>query len=319
MLTADAPIHTLGRALRARYGCKLRRISLDLGTSCPNRDGTSGYGGCIYCDLEGSGSGAAREFDLAEQWERGIAHLRRRQPEGPLAIAYLQSYSNTYPDLLPLAAALRFLARHSEEAPILAVGTRPDCFGPEAAALLARQLGPFREVWLELGLETADDRIQDRIGRHESLASFHRAAGLAREYGLKVVAHLMAGLPGDSPDGLLRQVREAARARVSGVKFHQLMVLRRTRLAAEWRRGEVAVLRTEDYVQRVADALEELPPEVEVHRLVASARPEELLAPRDWPAPVKVHARIENELRRRGHRQGWRNGPERNAPGRRDW
>ncbi len=307
MLAADAPVNTLGRALKARYGRRLRRVMLDLGLSCPNRDGVSGYGGCIYCDLSGSGTGAARDRQgLAEQWQRELARVRRSQPEGPAAIAYLQSYSNTYPDLVPLAEALEYLAGHAETAPIVSVGTRPDCFGPAAAALLASYRGRFREVWVELGLETADDQVQEIIGRHDRLENFQRACALAAEHGLRVVAHTIAGLPGERPDGLLRQVAEARAAGVAGIKFHQLMVLRRTKLEHLWRNGEVELLSPETYISMVADALERLPAEIEVHRLVAENPPEHYLAPTGWPSRAKVHGLIEQALRDRGAVQGSR-------------
>jgi radical SAM protein (TIGR01212 family) len=307
MLAADAPVNTLGRALKARFGRRLRRVMLDLGLSCPNRDGVSGYGGCIYCDLSGSGTGAAKEQEsLAAQWEAELARVRRSQPEGPAAIAYLQSYSNTYPDLLPLAAAIDFLGEHSDTAPVLAVGTRPDCFGPAAAALLGRARERFEEVWVEFGLETADDEVQRTIGRNDTLANFHTACARAREHGLQVVAHTIAGLPGEKPDGLLRQVEEATKAGVAGIKFHQLMVLRRTKLEHLWRQGGVELLRPEQYVGMVADALEILPAEVVVHRLVAENPPEHYLAPEGWPSRAKVHGWIEAELRRRGVVQGCR-------------
>ncbi len=308
MVATGAPVLTLGRALRARYGRTLRRLMLDLGGTCPNRDGTLGRGGCIYCDPAGSGTGAAPRLSLEEQWRQGLARLRRRLPEGPCAIAYLQSYSNTWPDLQPLARAVEFLANQAEAAPILAVGTRPDCFGEAAADLLAAARDSFQEVWVELGLETADDRVQVRIGRHDSLASFHAACDRARRHGLRVVAHTIAGLPGAAEDDLLQQVRECNRAGVAGIKFHQLMVLRRTVLATWWQEGRVRLLSAPEYVQRVADALEELHPAVVVHRLVAQAPAAELLAPRDWPGKATVHEAILAELRRRGRRQGLRGG-----------
>ncbi len=306
MLAADAPVNTLGRALKARYGRRLRRVSLDLGLSCPNRDGVSGYGGCIYCDLSGSGTGAAPTQSLEQQWQAELARVRRSQPEGPAAIAYLQSYSNTYPDLLPLAAALEFLRGQAAVAPIVTVGTRPDCFGPAAAALLAEQRAHFREVWVELGLETADDRVQELIGRNDRLENFRRACALAAENGIQVVAHTIAGLPGERPDGLLRQVEEGVRAGVAGIKFHQLMVLRRTKLEHLWRNGEVELLTPAQYIGMVADALERLPAEVVVHRLVAENPPEHYLAPEGWPSRAKVHGLIEQELRDRGAVQGAR-------------
>jgi radical SAM protein (TIGR01212 family) len=302
-----ALINTLGPSLRRRYPYGLRRVMLDLGLTCPNRDGSSGYGGCIYCDLSGSGTGAARGgADLDAQVEAGLARVRRSIPEGPCAILYFQSYSNTYPDLQPLADALEQMAKWAEVAPVLAVGTRPDCFSEEAAELLAAQKEHFREVWVEFGLETADDAVQARIGRHDTLANFHAACALAGRHGLTRIAHCICGLPGDAPDTLERQVEEIVRAGCEGVKFHQLMVLRRTKLAHEWLNGDIELLAPETYAARVADALERLPAEVVVHRLVADAPGEELLAPRDWPAKGRVLALIEAELRARGSRQGAR-------------
>lgn len=302
----DRPVLTLGRWLRARYGRTLRRVTLDLGLTCPVRDGALGFGGCIYCDPAGSGTGAARTRTLEQQWEEGLARARRLNPGGPAAIAYLQSYSNSYPELRPLRRALAYLSGFADAAPIASAGTRPDCFGDAAADLLASFRPPFAEVWVELGLETADDRVQDLVQRHDRLEHFRAACERARARGLAVVAHVIAGLPGEAPDGFLRTVEEAAAAGVSGIKFHQLMVLRRTKLEALWKRGEVALLRPEGYVAMVAEALELLPPHVVVHRLVAEAPPGESVAPSGWPPRAAVHAAIEQELRRRGAWQGCR-------------
>lgn len=233
-----------------------------------------------------------------------MARARKVNPEGPAAILYFQSYSNTWPDLDPLAAALEQAQSWAQEAPILAIGTRPDCFSPEAAELLAQQLGTFEEVWVEFGLETADDEVQKRIGRHDTLANFHAACELAGKHGLTRIAHCLAGLPGEKPGGLLRQVEEVRRAGCEGIKFHQLMVLKRTKLAHEWMNGDISLLDDQEYIQMVADALEILPPEVIVHRLVAEAPATEYLAPKPWPGRQKVHSEIENELRRRGSSQG---------------
>ena len=301
----QAPVHTLGRSLKRRYGRRLRRVMLDLGLTCPNRDGSTGYGGCIYCDLSGSGTGAAaRSEDLETQWRVGLARARKVNPEGQAAILYFQSYSNTYPDLTPLADALETIRAWAEVAPILAIGTRPDCFSEEAADLLAAQLDFFDEVWVEFGLETADDHVQQVIGRHDTLENFHLACARAGERGLHRIAHCIAGLPEEQEDGLLRQVEEIRKAGCEGIKFHQLMVLRRTKLAKMWMDGDVELLDAPQYIQKVADALEHLPPAVIVHRLVAEAPAEEYLAPKPWPGRQKVHALIEQELLRRDSWQG---------------
>ena len=308
MLTSDTPVNTLGPDLKARYGHRLRRVMLDLGLTCPNRDGESGYGGCIYCDLDGSGTGAMKQRrPLLEQWQEQLKRIQRSDDTGG-AIIYFQSYSNTYPDLLPLARALETMAPYSETAPVVSVGTRPDCFSPEAAALLGSYRDRFSEVWVEFGLETADDRVQKLIGRHDSLRSFHRACELAREHGISIIAHTICGLPGEAKNGLQRQVEEISIAGCAGIKFHQLMVLRKTKLEHLWRQGKVDLLTTDEYVSLVADALEILPPNIVVHRLVAENPAENYLAPSGWPSRAKVHHLIESEMRHRGSFQGCRRG-----------
>lgn len=306
--TRELPFHSLAAELRRRLGLQLRRLMLDLGGTCPNRDGTSGYGGCIYCDVHGSGTGAARGGqDLDAQFEAQLRRVRRSIPDGPCGILYFQSYSNTWPALEPLERALEWAGQHAEVAPILAIGTRPDCFSEEAADLIARHAPRWREVWLEFGLETADDAVQRLIGRHDTLANFHVACARAGARGLKRVVHTMAGLPGAAPDDLLRQVREIARAGCEGLKFHQLMVLKRTQLARLWERGQVQLLPTEDYARRVAEALLETPWSVVIHRLHADAPAAERLDP-GAAAELGLRARITAELLAAGG-AGAANGP----------
>lgn len=266
----------LSAYLRRRHGLQLRRLMMDLGGTCPNRDGSSGYGGCAYCDLSGSGTGAMKiGMDLETQFQTELRRVRRTIPAGPCGILYFQSYSNTWPDLEPLAKALEWAAEKAEVAPILAIGTRPDCFSEAAADLIAPYRGRFREVWMEFGLETADDAVQKLIGRHDTLANFHLACQRAGERGLQRVAHTLAGLPGEKEGGYLRQAEEVAKAGCEGVKCHQLMVLERTKLAKTWRDGGVELLTPEAYGAQVAEALAILPWSTVVHRLTADARPEE--------------------------------------------
>ena len=217
--------------------------------------------------------------------------MRRSLPDGPCGILYFQSYSNTWPDLEPLARALEWASAHAATAPILAIGTRPDCFSEAAADLIARSRSRFAEVWLEFGLETADDEVQRRIGRFDTLASFHEACARAGTRGFKRVAHTIAGLPGEKPGGLLRQAREIARAGCEGVKFHQLLVLKRTKLAKMWMNGEVELLSAEDYAREVAAALAVLPWTTVVHRLAADAAAEDRLDGRDrrWNRIAEKH------------------------------
>ena len=293
--------------LEVRFGRAVHRVALDAGSTCPNRDGTKGFGGCTYCDVEGSGTGALKSgADLARQLEDGLRRVARRGP-GVGAIAYFQSYSNTYVEIERLREVLRVLDVWLErpERPIVAVSiaTRPDTL-PEAALDVLTELNSRVEVWVELGLETADDDVQRTIGRMHTLAEFEDAVKRVHARGMLVVGHAILGLPGDGRAGALRTADALARSGVEGVKVHQLMILRRTQLEKWWRGGSVATLDVATYVAWLADFVERLGPAQVLHRLTGDAQPADLLAPL-WPVQkTVVRELLSAELERRGTRQG---------------
>ena len=338
---------TLAPWLRARFGRPIARIALDAGSTCPNRDGTKGFGGCVYCDVEGSGSGALRSGrDLAEQLDLGLAKIARRG-DGAGAIAYFQSYSNTYVDLARLREVLGVVeARIARSGgatsagatsggatsagatsagatsagatsagatssgpgafvPIVAVSiaTRPDTLPDDALRVLV-ELSRRVEVWVELGLEAADDDVLREIRRFHTVAEFDDAVRRVREAGLVAVGHAILGLPGDGREGARRTAAVLARSGVLGVKVHDLMVLRRTQLEKDWRAGRVAVLEPEEYVEWLADFVERLSPEQVLHRLTADAAAGERVAPRANLDKNEVRERLAATLAARGTRQG---------------
>ncbi|MBL8860927.1 MAG: TIGR01212 family radical SAM protein [Planctomycetes bacterium] len=308
---SDGPTAPRFRALQpwlaARFGRPVHRVALDAGSTCPNRDGTKGFGGCTYCDVEGSGTGAlASGADLARQLEDGLARVARRGA-GVGAIAYFQSYSNTYVEIARLREVLAvldpWLARADRPIVAVSIATRPDTL-PDAALDLLEQLARRVEVWVELGLETADDEVQRAIRRCHTLAEFEDAVARVRARGLVCVGHAILGLPGDGREGARRTAEALARTGVEGVKLHHLMVLRRTQLEKAWREGRVATLEADEYVDWLADCVERLAPEQVLHRLTGDAAPAKLVAPHWTIAKNVVRARLEAELTRRGTRQG---------------
>jgi radical SAM protein (TIGR01212 family) len=301
------PFRTLAPWLEARFGGPVHRIALDAGSSCPNRDGTKGFGGCSYCDVEGSGTGAWRSgLELARQLEEGLARVARRG-SGVRAIAYLQSYSNTYVPRARLAEVLGVLEPYlgRADAPLVAlsVATRPDTLPDEALEQLA-ELARRIEVWVELGLESASDAVQQRIRRFHTLADFHDAAARVRRAGLVCVGHAILGLPGDGREGARATATELARAGVEGVKVHQLMVLERTQLAREWRAGALELLDEARYLEWLADFVERLAPGQVLHRIHGEAEDGALLAPRPAFERNRMRRGLALELARRGTRQG---------------
>lgn len=297
-------VRTLRPWLFETFGRPVRRVALDAGSDCPNRDGTRSRGGCVYCDVEGSGTGALRRgVEIGEQLERGLARIARRDPRAG-AIAYLQSYSNTYVSPARLDEVLEVVERRLDARVVaVSLATRPDTLPDWALARLER-LSARIPVWVELGLECADDRRLIEINRLHSVEDYLDAARRAAERGLLVVGHAILGLPGDGRAGARRTAEVLGESAAGGVKVHQLMVLTRTALAHAWRQGGVETLAPEVYVDWLADFVERLRPEQVLHRLCADAPEEQLLAPRWVVHKNEIRARLERELERRGTRQG---------------
>ena len=310
-MSRTLPFRTLGPWMQATFGRPVHRVALDAGSTCPNRDGTKGYGGCTYCDVEGSGTGALKSgASLEEQLDRGLERIQRRAPNVG-ALAYFQSYTNTYVDGARFREVLDIVARRvgvqDGRPPIVAVSvaTRPDCVPDDALDALAA-LNERVPVWVELGLESADDAVLLAINRLHTLAEFHDAARRIKTRRLLTVGHAILGLPGDGREGARRTAEALAQAEVDGVKVHHLMVLARTQLAHQWRRGEVEVLSPETYVSWLADFVEHLTPNQVLHRITGDAEEGKLLAPH-WPVHKnEIRRLLAEELDRRGTQQGAR-------------
>ena len=298
------PFNALRPYLLERFGREVFRVALDAGSTCPNRDGSKGFGGCVYCDVEGSGTGELRTGkDLDEQLERGIRRVLRRG-ENPGVIAYLQSYSNTYVGAERLAAVLEvvepFLASRIVA---VSVATRPDTLPPESLEILAR-LSERVPVWLELGLETADDAILEDIHRYHTVADFKDAVARTHAAGLEVVGHAILGLPGDGRDGARRTAELLAETGVAGVKVHNLVILRQTVLEHWQASGRITPLDADSYVLWLADFIERLHPDQILHRITADAPAEKRATP-PWPVHKNdIRDLVIAELARRGTRQG---------------
>lgn len=309
-MSTPTRFRTLRPWLLETFGRPVHRLALDAGSSCPNRDGTRGRGGCAYCDVEGSGTGALKSgHDLAQQLEAGLARLARREDGTAGVIAYFQSYSNTYVSPQRLDEVLAVVeARVGAPLVAVSVATRPDTL-PEWALARLVALSSLLPVWVELGLEAADDRVLTAINRLHTVAEFEHTAARVRAAGLLCVAHAILGLPGDGRAGARRTAEVLAQSGVEGVKVHQLMVLKKTAFAADWRAGRLQVLDAPSYLEWLADFVERLGREQILHRLTGDAAEEELLAPRWSLDKNDVRSALEAELARRGTAQGTLSAP----------
>jgi len=292
--------------LKRVFGCRVQRLSVDAGFTCPNRDGSVGVDGCLFCGGKGSGSfGILHGAGVAEQLEHAKEVMVRKYKAARF-IAYFQSYSNTYAPIDRLRA-LYDEALSVPDVVGLIVGTRPDCLPEETLDLLA---GYARRCyfWLELGLQSPLDRTLAAIGRGHDIASFNAAVDGCRQRGIRVCAHLILGLPGESREEMLSGAEFLNRSGVAGVKIHLLHVMSGTRLADRYRAGEVRMLDRDEYVGLVCDFLERLDPGIVVQRLTGDGNRQDLIAPLWSLAKFEVLNCIDNELKRRGTRQGSQSG-----------
>jgi hypothetical protein len=274
---AARPYRDFSSSLREQFGCRVQKITLDAGLTCPNRDGTLGLGGCIYCNEKGSGTGAASQrLSITDQIRSAKSYLVKRY-KAKAFIAYFQSYSNTY-------APLHILKSLYEEALAdpdvvgLSIGTRPDCVEDAVLDLLG-DYARERLIWLEYGLQSAQDATLARIRRGHPVAAFTDAVRRTRSRGLPVCAHVILGLPGEGREEMLATARFLADADIQAVKIHLLYVIRGTTLDTWYRSGLYRCLTRDEYVSVVSELLTLLPPEMIIQRLTGDPHPEELVAP----------------------------------------
>jgi radical SAM protein (TIGR01212 family) len=267
----------VGDHWKKRFGERVWRVPLDAGLGCPNRDSVTGAGGCVFCDPVSFAPRAGRKLSVTEQLQRGTAHWGARGIRK--FAAYFQSGTNTH-------AASETLRRLWDEAAafpevvVLCVGTRPDCVDEEVLDLLAGYRTRFGEIWLEIGLQSANDATLARLHRGHTAADFAEGCRRARERGLLVCAHAILGLPGEDEADEAATADFLRECGAEGVKLHHLAVVKGTELAALFERGEIPVLGEEAYVGRAVAFLRRLPPSTVIHRFVGDTGEERLLAPK---------------------------------------
>ena len=283
---------TSNQHYREKFGCKVYRLSLDGGFTCPNRDGTLGTGGCIFCSGQGSGEFAApSQPDIAAQLEQAKDRVRAKTKDGRY-IAYFQAFTNTYGPVERLRS-LYEAAIAPDDVVGLAIGTRPDCLGEDVVALL-REINRKKPVSVELGLQTIHPGSVAYIRRGYENQIYFDGVKRLKEAGIEVVTHIILGLPGETPEMMVQTTRAAVRAGTDGVKFHLLHVLRGTDLERDYLAGKFHCLELEEYGQILKACLAVLPAEVTVHRITGDGAKRDLVAPL-WSADKK---RVLNYLNR---------------------
>lgn len=265
---------------KEKFGCKVYKLPLDGGFTCPNRDGSISTGGCIFCSALGGGEFAEHGVDIWEQLENAKFRVAEKIKDGK-DIAYFQSFTNTYAPIERLKT-LFYAAIAPDYIVGLNIATRPDCL-PDVTLELLKQINAVKPVTVELGLQTADDAVADYIGRGYKTAVYTDAVARLKKAGLEVITHIIIGLPNDDP---VVTTRLAVQNGTDGVKFHLLYILKNTRLAKEYEKGRVQALTLEEYARILKACISVLPKQIVVHRITGDGAKKDLIAPL-WSADKK--------------------------------
>ena len=296
------PYYSFDSMLKERFSQKVYKVALNGGMTCPNRDGTLGSRGCIFCSAGGSGDFAGNKEDpISVQIETQVQRLREKRNASSF-IAYFQAYTNTYAPVTYLREIYTEAIDHPDIA-ALSIGTRPDCLGKEVLDLL-EELNHKKPVWVELGLQTIHEKTAAYIRRGYPLSCFAAAVKELRKRKLDVIVHTILGLPGESREDILETISYLNHMDIQGIKLQLLHVLKGTDLAEDYLAGKFRVYTMEEYIDLVIDCLEHLSPKIVVHRLTGDGPKELLLAPLWSSAKKTVLNTLHHQCKVRGAWQG---------------
>lgn len=276
--------YSLNRYLKETFGEKVYRISLNAGCTCPNRDGTKGTRGCIFCSQGGSGDFAGNAaVSITEQLEAGKAKLASKT-NCRKYIAYFQAYTNTYAPVSYLRPLFQEAISHPDVV-ALSIATRPDCISDEIVELLD-ELAQIKPVWIEFGLQTIHERTAAFIRREFSLSCYEKAVQTLNDNNIPVISHIILGLPGETKEEMLQTVDYIAHSPVQGIKLQLLHVLEHTDLADHYREHPFFVFSLEEYCDLIVDCIERLPDSMVIHRITGDGPKSLLIAPK-WSGDKK--------------------------------
>lgn len=298
----EKPYHSLDYMLKERFGEKVYKLTLNGGMSCPNRDGTLGSRGCIFCSAGGSGDFAANaELSITQQIEEQMQMIRSKRPVEKF-IAYFQAYTNTYAPLPYLEKIFTEAISHPDVVAV-SIGTRPDCLDDNVIDLLAR-LNRIKPIWVELGLQTIHEHTAVYIRRGYPLSCFEDTVQRLRKADLEVIVHTILGLPGETKEDVLETISYLNRMDIQGIKMQLLHVLKGTDLADDYLDGAFSVLTKDAYLDMIATCLEHLSPDIVIHRITGDGPKDLLIAPTWSSAKRTVLNELHHLLKERNSWQG---------------
>lgn len=283
----DHYVNTFGLYLKGKFGERIKKLTIDAAFTCPNRDGTLGKGGCTFCNVD-SFSSDNRAQSISVQMHKGkLEHGKKAEKY----LAYFQAYTSTYREVEYLKEKYEEALKESNIVG-LCVGTRPDCVPNEVLNLLKGYVEQGFEVWLELGLQTANDNTLKRINRGHDFSAYIDAVTRAKQHGIKVCTHLIVGLPGETKEDSFQTLAQVLSYPVDGIKLHPLHIVEGSTMAKAWRAGRMEALGMEEYAAIAGEMIRRTPEHIVFHRVSATANKPMLLAPdwcqRRWPSITEV-------------------------------
>lgn len=286
---------TLNQYLKEKYGCKVYKLSISAKVTCPNRDGTLGNRGCIFCSEGGSGDFAANaNLPIRQQIAEAKEKVSKKIKGKALYIAYFQSFTNTYASIEYLRD-IYMQAIEPDDIVALSIGTRPDCLGPDVIRLLS-EINKIKPVWVELGLQTIHEDSAVYIRRGYTLDVYDKAVRDLRKEGIDVITHVILGLPGETDKDMEQTVKYVVDSGVQGIKLQLLHVLKNTDLEKDYFEGRFEVMTMDEYIELLKKLVKLIPDDVIIHRLTGDGPKKSLVAPL-WSGDKKVVLnRINNEV-----------------------
>ena len=277
--------YSLNKYLKDTFGTKVYKIGIDAGFTCPNRDGTLGTRGCIFCSGRGSGDFCNdSDLSVSEQIEKGKRLVEKKVGDDAKYIAYFQAFTNTYAPVSHLKKLYEEALNHPDIV-ALSIATRPDCLSEDVLDLI-EELNKIKPVWVELGLQTIHEKSAKYIRRGYTLDVYDKAVSELKKRSLNIIVHVILGLPNETKDDMLKTVDYVANSGIDGIKLQLLHVLKGTDLADEYEKGTFTCMEMDEYINLVVKCLTIIPDNIVIHRLTGDGAKKDLIAP-SWSADKK--------------------------------
>jgi len=297
------PYNLFGDYLQKKYSTKVFKVPINAGLSCPNRDGTKGHTGCIFCSDGGSAVRVSQNETIHEQMDNIVKSFKRTD-ESVQYIAYLQSYSNTYSDVSTLEKIYTTAVSFPDTIGLM-IGTRPDCISRDIVEIICKYKNENFELWIELGIQSMNEKSLNFLNRGHSVNDSIRAINLISEYNIPVCVHVILGIPGETWDDMMYTAAQLSGLPIHGIKIHHLHVIKGTELEHIYNNKKFSLLSQREYISTLCDFIERIRPDIIIHRLMGDRDMESLLAPRWSIHKGTVLKAIEDEFNKRSTYQGF--------------